>query len=65
MPAVLQQMMRHTDIQTTKRYCVGKNAEAVADEVWAAAKRSSGQESTLSSTVAQKEQLAPKDLNLD
>ena len=48
------------------RYYVGKNAEAVAEEVWAAFEKGPGSKlSTLSSTVGQKEKLAPKDLNLD
>lgn len=37
MPAVLQQLMRHEDIQTTMRYYVDLNAEETADAVWAAA----------------------------
>jgi integrase len=36
MPAELQQLMRHEDIGTTMKYYVGKNAEAVADAIWAA-----------------------------
>src|SRR5690349_1868541 len=35
MPIVLQQLMRHEDIETTLKYFVGQNAEAVADAVWA------------------------------
>lgn len=37
MPAVLKELMRHSDIQTTMRYYVGQNAEATADAVWKAA----------------------------
>jgi integrase len=37
MPPVLQQLMRHEDIETTMRYYVGRDAEAVADALWAAA----------------------------
>ena len=42
MPIVLQQLMRHENIETTMRYYVGQNAEATADAVWEAAKRSVG-----------------------
>ncbi len=35
MPPVLQQLMRHEDINTTMKYYVGQNAEAMADVVWA------------------------------
>lgn len=38
MPQILMELMRHADIGTTLRYYVGKNAEATADVVWAAAK---------------------------
>jgi integrase len=34
--AVLMQMMRHESIHTTMRYYVGRNAQAVAREIWAA-----------------------------
>jgi len=37
MPAVLKELMRHADISTTMKYYVGQNAEAMADEIWAAA----------------------------
>ena len=33
MPIVLQQLMRHENIETTMRYYVGQNAEATADAV--------------------------------
>lgn len=36
MPAVLREMMRHASIETTMKYYVGLNAEATADEIWAA-----------------------------
>jgi integrase len=36
MPAILQQLMRHADIQTTMDYYVVQDAEAVPDAVWAA-----------------------------
>ena len=39
MPAMLQQLMRHEDIQTTMRYYVDLNAEETADAVWAAVER--------------------------
>jgi len=35
MPAVLQQLMRHEDIQTTLKYYVGQDAEAMAQKLWA------------------------------
>lgn len=35
MPIVLQQLMRHESIETTLKYYVGQNAEAMADAVWA------------------------------
>jgi integrase len=36
MPAVLQQLMRHESIETTMRYYVGRDADAVADVLWEA-----------------------------
>jgi integrase len=36
MPAVLQQLMRHESIETTMRYYVGRDADAVADALWEA-----------------------------
>jgi hypothetical protein len=36
MPAVLQQLMRHESIETTMRYYVGRDADAVADVLWQA-----------------------------
>jgi integrase len=36
MPAVLRELMRHESLETTMRYYVGVNAEATADELWAA-----------------------------
>ena len=39
MPAVLQQLMRHETIETTMRYYVGRDADAVADALWEAVKR--------------------------
>ncbi len=34
MPAVLQQMMRHENIDTTMEFYVGRDAEATADTIW-------------------------------
>ncbi len=42
MPAVLRELMRHTDINTTMKYYVGQNAEATADVVWAAVGNTGG-----------------------
>lgn len=39
MPAVLMQLMRHESIETTMRYYVGQNAQAVAQAVWSATAR--------------------------
>jgi integrase len=39
MPAVLQRLMRHADIQTTMSYYVNINAEDIADDLWAAHER--------------------------
>jgi integrase len=36
MPAVLQQLMRHESIETTMRFYVGRDADAVADVLWQA-----------------------------
>lgn len=36
MPTVLQQLMRHESIETTMRYYVGKNAETIAETIYAA-----------------------------
>ena len=41
MPKVLQQMMRHEDIQTTMKFYVGKNAQAAADAICLAATNTS------------------------
>jgi integrase len=38
MPAILQQLMRHEDIETTMRFYVGREAAAVADVLWEAMK---------------------------
>ncbi len=40
MPAVLQQLMRHQDINTTLKYYVGSDADAIADVLWAAVNNS-------------------------
>jgi integrase len=39
MPIVLQQLMRHESIETTQKHYVGRDAEAMADEIWQAAER--------------------------
>ena len=36
LPTVLRELMRHEDITTTMKYYVGLNAEATAEELWAA-----------------------------
>ena len=36
MPTILRELMRHESIETTMKYYVGVNAEATADELWAA-----------------------------
>lgn len=36
MPAMLQQLMRHESIDTTMKYYVGRDADAVADVLWSA-----------------------------
>ena len=42
MPAVLQQLMRHESIDTTMRYYVGRDADAVADTLWDAFETNAG-----------------------
>ena len=42
MPKELMELMRHEDIETTMRYYVDKNAEAVAAAVWEARARKAG-----------------------
>ena len=42
MPAILRELMRHESIETTMKFYVGVNAEATADELWAAAGTNSG-----------------------
>jgi integrase len=37
MPAVLQQLMRHESVETTMKFYVGRDADSVADVLWAAA----------------------------
>ena len=39
MPRVLKELMRHSRIETTMRYYVGRNAEQTADELWSALAR--------------------------
>jgi integrase len=53
MPAVLQQMMRHENIDTTMEFYVGRDAEATADEIWQAYGRgnSSGNTASKSSEI--------------
>ena len=36
MPALLKELMRHSSIETTMTYYVGQNAQASAEELWAA-----------------------------
>ncbi len=38
MPAILQTLMRHENIQTTMNFYVGQQAESVADAIWNAAR---------------------------
>jgi integrase len=42
MPAILQQLMRHESIETTMRYYVGRDADAVADTLWEAVELANG-----------------------
>lgn len=42
MPAVLQQLMRHENINTTMRFYVGHQAESVADALWEAHETDAG-----------------------
>jgi hypothetical protein len=42
MPAVLRQLMRHESIETTMRYYVGRDADAVADTLWDAFETNTG-----------------------
>ena len=42
MPTILQVLMRHESIETTLRYYVGRNAEQMADVVWAAVEAETG-----------------------
>jgi hypothetical protein len=49
MPAVLQQLMRHESIETTMRYYVGRDADALADALWEAV--SGRSESTKSGNI--------------
>ena len=51
MPQVLMALMRHESIDTTMRYYVGRNANTVADTVWAAYE--SSKKSTVLGTVGQ------------
>jgi integrase len=51
MPQVLMALMRHESIDTTMRYYVGRNANTVADAVWAAVEKR--QEGTVLSTIGQ------------
>ncbi len=38
----LQELMRHSDIETTRRYYVGRNAQGTAASLWAARERAAG-----------------------
>jgi len=50
MPQVLMELMRHENIETTLKYCVGRNAQSTADVLWEAVagntSGNSGQKST-------------------
>jgi integrase len=53
MPAELQELMRHEDIQTTMRFYVGANAQSTAATLWAAyAKAGDGNNSQNGNTLA-------------
>ena len=39
MPIVLKDLMRHDSIETTMKYYMGQNAEAMADQIWEAAEK--------------------------
>ncbi|MEX2310641.1 MAG: tyrosine-type recombinase/integrase [Pirellulales bacterium] len=54
MPAVLQQLMRHADVQTTMKYYVGQDAEAMADAVWAAAGNTLGNTESATDSTREK-----------
>jgi integrase len=55
MPPVLQQLMRHADINTTLRYYAGRNAETTSETVWKALSgNTSGNSAPLADSSAKK-----------
>ncbi len=52
MPAELQELMRHADIQTTMQYYVGRNAQSTAEALWAAYRAAGGNAGNTMATVS-------------
>ena len=59
MPAVLQKLMRHANINTTMKYYVNVEADEIAAELW---KGFQGQESTILGTIGQDEPKKPSEV---
>lgn len=57
MPAVLQQLMRHENIETTLRFYVGSDADAMGDVLYAAVPKTLEKGDSVSDSV-QKEKAA-------
>ena len=57
MPAVLQSLMRHEDVQTTMKYYVGQDANAMADAIWNAAGNTLGNTQPADNSPQQKHSL--------
>ncbi len=55
MPPVLQQLMRHADIDTTLRYYTGRNAETTSEALWKAVSGNTSGNSTIPATSGAKQ----------
>jgi integrase len=59
MPHLLQQLMRHEDINTTMRYYVGRNAETTADALWDAVANTSANTACVSDNPTEQNKPQP------
>jgi integrase len=55
MPQVLMELMRHTDLKTTQRFYVGRDAQSTAQAVWASVNSSDNNQHTVREILEQSE----------
>jgi integrase len=55
MPAVLQRLMRHSNVQTTMQFYVDLDADTIADDLWAKHPTPAGEISAVSNNLSNKE----------